>query len=291
MQVNPSGKFKQVVASNNLAPDGALSGDVAPLSQNVQDVDVISGTPRPKVDIDSSLFDASGHENSADGASREAVMDNQMGCLPPAGLVGVCIEVPVPKELDELKINSGSGMQSPGLLPADVDPFGLSEADSSEETSSAAHSGDDVSSDYPVMVAAGPFVGVSAVGSLPGPLAAPSDHQEVKAAIDARMVCSDGVDFTVGADMVPAGLFGMASLHLAVVFGKVVILLSLETAVALQKEVAAGFAGASVSSQLDIEALVFPDADPVCWNLPLLLLWLLSVDSVFWRSMAVVMVC
>ncbi|GMH16943.1 hypothetical protein Nepgr_018784 [Nepenthes gracilis] len=36
-------------------------------------------------------------------------METQMGSLPPDGIVGVCNEVTIPKELDELKINSGSG--------------------------------------------------------------------------------------------------------------------------------------------------------------------------------------
>ncbi|GMH04839.1 hypothetical protein Nepgr_006679 [Nepenthes gracilis] len=100
-----SGKFEQVVATKNLESDGAVSGVVAPYSQYVLAVDVISGAPR-------------------------LIADSLSACSTP--------QVPVPMEHDELKTHSGSGLQSLSLKPTVEDPRGLSEADSYEETSSAA---------------------------------------------------------------------------------------------------------------------------------------------------------
>ncbi|GMH09757.1 hypothetical protein Nepgr_011598 [Nepenthes gracilis] len=133
------------------------------------------GTPRPNVAIISSLSDVSGREIYADGASHEEVVVTQMGSLPSAELDGKCYVVPVTKEHDVSRIFSGSNLQPLELLPADGVPTGCSEEGSSEEAYS--ESGDDVSSDHPMLDVAVPLVGVHDAGSFPGPHAAPPDHQ------------------------------------------------------------------------------------------------------------------
>ncbi|GMH11626.1 hypothetical protein Nepgr_013467 [Nepenthes gracilis] len=82
------------------------------------------GTLRPNVAIISSLFDVSGRELNADGASHEEVVEAQLGSLPFAKLDGKCYEAPVTKEHDVSRFFLGSGLQPLELLPADGVPTG-----------------------------------------------------------------------------------------------------------------------------------------------------------------------